>query len=86
VANYYLFVYLQLTGAVEKFFGVFPGYKIDGLDLETRDVVVSPEDVVVENGLFKITFDFENEANFNAYLSQGVVFSLNIRWQTVAVV
>lgn len=78
--NYQLFLYLRLNAAVEKFFGVFPGYKIDGLDLETRDIIVSSEDLVVENGLFRVTFDFENEDNFNAYLSRGVVFSLNIRW------
>jgi len=84
--NFQFFVFLQLDGAVEKFFGVFPGYKIDGLDLETRDVVVSSDEVVIENGLFKVTFDFENEANFNAYLNRGVIFSINVRWQPVATI
>lgn len=75
-----LTVYLNLNGAVEKFFGVFPGYKIDGLDLETRNIVISSSEPVVENGLFKIDFDFGTVDNFNAYITTGTVFSINIRW------
>jgi len=49
-------------------------------------VVISSDEVVIENGLFKVTFDFENETNFSAYLNQGVIFSINVRWQPVATI
>ncbi len=88
--NLQFFVYLDFGNIVvpERFFGVFPGYRIDNVPnplLQTRDIVTTSESAA-SGTLFKITFTFVTLDDFTAYLSRGVIFNINARWAVFAVV
>ena len=86
--NLQFFVYLDFGNIVvpERFFGIFPGYKIDNVPdpfLQTRNIVTTSESAA-SGTLFKITFMFVTLGDFTAYLSRGVIFSINARWAVIA--
>lgn len=84
--TFQLFVFLDFGTIVvpESFFGVFPGYHINnGTMLETRDIITTTESAT-SGTMFKVIFTFTDLDEMMAYLSQGVIFNINVRWATFA--
>lgn len=87
---YEFYVYFDFGTVVvpDMFFGLFPGYRIDSVPdplLQTRDIVSVFTEPEASGTMFKLTFNFDTEDNFRAFLSQGVIFNVNVRWDVVTV-
>jgi hypothetical protein len=90
LSTFQFFVYLDFGTEVlpEAFYSMFPGYRINTLpdpDLQSKDIiknVVESSDVVA-GARFKIPFTFTSESELKAFLNEGAIFLINVRWATI---
>jgi hypothetical protein len=90
LSTFQFFVYLNFGTEVlpEAFYSMFPGYRINTLpdpDLQSKDIiknVVESSDVVA-GARFKIPFTFTSESELKAFLNEGAIFLINVRWATI---
>lgn len=83
------FVYMDFGTVVvpDRFFGIFPGYRVDNNPdpmLQTRDIVSVSSEPESSGTMFKLTFTFPSADDFEAYLSRGVIFEINARWNVIS--
>lgn len=88
VDNLQLILYIGFDVPVvpEQFFGIFPGYVVSTLpdpELEKKDIVHTTE-FESDSGRYKMIFRFPDLASITSYLTQGVIFNVNIKWAAIS--